>query len=246
MGRKKKQSTDQDIKGRFLPGNSAGEQFQPTNSVALKHGCFSRIALPDLPAELSTIKRSVRSFCLGLERACRETHGEISIGHAAAINSCGTHERFARLWYRRLQENYEKLDDEAVARMTGMIVRHNEGRDRCIAALKLSGEHEGINSGYDIPSFVVAIDRPGPTIIDTPPAGDFEPPPEPPAQHPGCGAANSDISGDVTIEQETVCVDDFQATPQYSTSAATGPLADPADDPPAQPPQTTPPGDTAP
>ncbi|MGE0609532.1 MAG: hypothetical protein AB7O62_20745 [Pirellulales bacterium] len=122
------------------PGNSGGKKGKsgpPANMNALKHGGYVRLTLPNMPARLHNVQKTVNGFRGALEAACKESHGGISLSQAATINSCVTNERLARLWAKRLADGYANMKDSDVAICTDRIERHTKTRDESLRRLNL-------------------------------------------------------------------------------------------------------------
>lgn len=119
-------------------GNRGNTQPKTGNRNALRHGGFSRLTLPSMPAKLRAVQRAVNDFRAALEVICREQFGRISVEQACHISTAALNERLCRLWGRRLAAGYETMDDAAVAAATDRVARHAAHRDAAVAKLGLT------------------------------------------------------------------------------------------------------------
>ncbi|HWB13415.1 MAG TPA: hypothetical protein VFE62_12300 [Gemmataceae bacterium] len=123
---------------------------QPGNTNGLRHGLRSgsvRLALGKLPREMVRIERAVNQFRLLIEAAVVEAHGQISVYHAALIQSACRHETHSMMAKRWLRLQDECLDHNQRLAYSKAIADASTARDKCLEKLGL--QPGGAGDAYD-------------------------------------------------------------------------------------------------
>lgn len=111
---------------------------QSGNTNAQRHGCHGYLTLGRLPKGASYIRRLAGQFRKAIEAAVVDRHGELTLYHAALVQSATRHEIRSLLLTRWMRSDECNTLGE---RMT--IIREvtsaTEARDRCLEKLGLAG-----------------------------------------------------------------------------------------------------------
>jgi len=118
-----------------LPKGSPCKRFG--NRVRMEHGLRSILTTGNLPLRCSYVRRIVNAFRNELEHAVFARNGELSLWHAATVQSACRHEQRAQLcmrWIRLKAESMSDADRLAYLREYGAAT---DARDRCLRQLGL-------------------------------------------------------------------------------------------------------------
>ncbi len=101
------------------------------NRNSMRHG----LRASKLPAKCGWIHREVRGFRRAVEDAVVSVHGEVSILHAASINTACRAEVHAQLAARWLRDQIDELDAAQRLNYSAAVVKASESRDKALATL---------------------------------------------------------------------------------------------------------------
>lgn len=125
---------------------------QPGNANGLRHGGRSagsvmdiRLQLGKFPKKWRHIENAVNSLRRVVELAVIEAHGEISVYHAALIQSAARWETHAMLVRRWLMDNIETLSPAERLAHSKAISEASTARDKCLERL---GLHQTKGDGW--------------------------------------------------------------------------------------------------
>lgn len=116
---------------------------QPGNDNAVRHGLRSgsvRFALGKLPKGMVLIERAVNQFRRLIEAAVTETHGVVSVYHAALIQSACRHETHAMMAKRWLRLTGDELDANQRLTYSKAVADASTARDKCLERLGLDAK----------------------------------------------------------------------------------------------------------
>ena len=129
-------SRDKTSKGRWATGNKA----------RMSHGVYSFLALGRAPAGCGYVFRMIGQFKRAVEADVAERYGEISIYHAALIQTACRHEGRAQLLTRKLRQCEAELSHADQLATLKEIGNASDSRDKCLKLLGLddAGRREDV------------------------------------------------------------------------------------------------------
>lgn len=121
------------------------------NTNGLTHGVRSYLAIGRLPKGASYIRRLVGGMQRQLEASVRDKYGELTVLHAAYIQSAVRHEVRAQL-LTRWQREGEGLSLAERITLAKEIGAASDSRDKCLDKLGLENKRSTIYQIPDAPS----------------------------------------------------------------------------------------------
>ena len=109
------------------------------NRNALINGSrIQRLALGQLPKDMSRVTRYCRSYRLALEAAVASVHGgEVDLVKAHLIDAAATHEQHAQVCRWLLRQRIGKMSTSDIRECSKQIAGAKDARNRAVAALQL-------------------------------------------------------------------------------------------------------------
>lgn len=156
----------------------------PGNRNSVRHG----LTCGSLPKGAGYIKRISGQFRTAIERAVVDVHGEVTLYHAAIIQTAMRWERHALLAQRWLRREDAKLTVSERLGFSREVARASAERDKCLAALRLDKDRSQ--------SVVDALYGPVRDLIEVPSDDAAEPSAESPGEPIEQPVGNGETTGD--------------------------------------------------
>ena len=127
-----------DAKGLFQPGNQVGKghgapKGDRNGRAMLRHGLKAGV----LPKDCKYVEDRLNQFRRRMEDCCLDTHGEVSLTHAACIQTVLRWERHAALAQRWLVKAGDDLSPADRLKFSEQIAKASSARDKALARLQL-------------------------------------------------------------------------------------------------------------
>lgn len=123
------------------------------NANAIKSGLHARYALTvgKLPRKLRKVQSAAFAFRRELEAAVAAQHGEITLIHAATIQTATRYETTAQLAKHWLTTSMEDLTHSERLQFAREVSRASAERDRCLRQLGLERNANVMDALYSVP-----------------------------------------------------------------------------------------------